>query len=440
MALALGLGSIFNHSSSPNVSYTLDTETDSIRYTTTRQIEPDEELCIFYGHKIWFVDCNADAGAAQDQEQDDGWGGLSAVVEQLDISEDELDVNPFEDGDPNEVITECDLPFTRLRITSDNDEEEDLNSIRTIEVWIVDIPDPRHTTTMLRWLKQTGLDDPTLSHLKRIRKQDENTSLLLARNRPTFPLPDLPDDIGLSQPYTLSVPSTAALTLSSLKLKSSLWPTVYAPRRKGEAEEWSRGKVKWACDAMKTVVRSARRAQENGELPIAAHVPVPFEGEKSDMLPIPFTAHDTRKSLVHPLRHSFLNVIRSVADFRASASRAASPPPLITAVSPSLVEDRPDTPSGADSETLRNGSHYLLTSLTLFSTHEPCLMCSMALLHSRVKEVYYLIPMENTGGCGGIACLPKLEGVNHRFAIGKWKNGEGGVDTRGLDVDRMIDA
>jgi hypothetical protein len=33
----------------------------------------------------------------------------------------------------------------------------------------------------------------------------------------------------------------------------------------------------------------------------------------------------------------------------------------------------------------------------------------------------YLIPMGGTGGCGGSRCLPRLEGVNHRFGILKWK-------------------
>lgn len=69
----------------------------------------------------------------------------------------------------------------------------------------------------------------------------------------------------------------------------------------------------------------------------------------------------------------------------------------------------------------KNGAQYLLTGLTLFITHEPCLMCTMALLHSRVKEVFYLVPMPRTGGCGGIACIPSLKGVNHRFSIAIWK-------------------
>jgi tRNA-specific adenosine deaminase 3 len=65
----------------------------------------------------------------------------------------------------------------------------------------------------------------------------------------------------------------------------------------------------------------------------------------------------------------------------------------------------------------------------------------MALLHSRVKEVYYLIPMQRTGGCGGLACLPKLDGVNHRFGICHWKDqGGGAFDLTDLALDEGIDA
>jgi tRNA-specific adenosine deaminase 3 len=102
-----------------------------------------------------------------------------------------------------------------------------------------------------------------------------------------------------------------------------------------------------------------------------------------------------------------MNIVRDIADFRASGSNDVSPSPT--------------------HDSLRNGSNYLLTDMTLFMTHEPCIMCSMALLHSRVKTVIYLVPMEKTGGCGGLACVSKLEGVNHRFQILKW-------DISALDV------
>lgn len=123
-----------------------------------------------------------------------------------------------------------------------------------------------------------------------------------------------------------------------------------------------------------------------------------------------FMAHDTRKSSNHPLRHAIINAIRAVADSRAPASTP-----------PSQQVDQ-DVPISSESDSnAANGSNYLLTSLALFTTHEPCVMCSMALLHSRVKEVIFLYPMPQTGACGSITCLPTLKGVNHRYSIGQWK-------------------
>jgi len=331
------------------------------------------------------------------EQYKDGCGGPGSTAQQP-------------DDDPDEIIPEEELPFSRLKITPDEDEEE-LSNIRTVRAWVVDILEPQSITTMLKWLKRSGLEDSELGHLKRIRKQGSTSTLLLSTSAAP---PDLPVDVKLSDPYMLTVPLTSAKTMTSLRLKSSLWPTVFTPRRKGEAEEWSRGKVKWAQEAMKVVVEEAAKAREEGDLPIAAYVPSPYEWKQDS-----FASHDTRNSSAHPLRHSIMNAIRRIADYRTSV------PPLA-----------PGEASSTDVS--RNGSNYLLTSLILFTTHEPCVMCSMALLHSRVKAVFYFVPMNETGGCGGLTCLPKLEGVNHRFDIYQWK--AEGMDVIGLEVDPRIDA
>lgn len=51
-AIALGLGSLFNHSDEPNVEYQY-TEEETIQYRTTRSVKKGEELLINYG-SIWW--------------------------------------------------------------------------------------------------------------------------------------------------------------------------------------------------------------------------------------------------------------------------------------------------------------------------------------------------------------------------------------------------
>ncbi len=252
---------------------------------------------------------------------------------------------------------------------------------------------------------------------------------------PTAPQP--PAEFGLSSPYTLQVPRSAALTHLALQHKTTFWPTVYAPRKKFEAEPWPRAKVRWAWQTMQTVIKEANAAKAKGEvmpfvrrviktllmpiqLPVVAYVPPPFDeaSKQATQVMEPITAHDTRISANHPLRHAVLNVVRLVADKRSKTSESS-------------LED---TTAETENAHVRNGAHYLLTDLTLFLSHEPCIMCSMALLHSRVKEIFYLVPMVKTGGCGSIACLPKLPNVNHRFGIGRWK-----PEASGKDVLEMLD-
>lgn len=122
------------------MSYEIDKENEAIRYTTGRAIAAGEELCIFYGDKLWFNDVTGTVDHLQrsiDQETDDGWGGLSAVHNHAAGSVEDTDerwtalAGPFIEGDPDETVPEEDLPFTRMKTTLDEVEEEIPEAVRT---------------------------------------------------------------------------------------------------------------------------------------------------------------------------------------------------------------------------------------------------------------------------------------------------------------------
>ena len=80
-ALALGLGSMFNHSTrDQNVGWKRNTETDVIVYTTLRDIKAGEELCISYGSvRLWFEDSDAQSDDADHDNNDIGGETLAEL-------------------------------------------------------------------------------------------------------------------------------------------------------------------------------------------------------------------------------------------------------------------------------------------------------------------------------------------------------------------------
>lgn len=58
---------------------------------------------------------------------------------------------------------------------------------------------------------------------------------------------------------------------------------------------------------------------------------------------------------------------------------------------------------------------YLCTKFDLVLSHEPCVMCAMALVHARIRTVSFAKPDPTRGGLGSTVAVHALRSINHRY-------------------------
>jgi tRNA-specific adenosine deaminase 3 len=62
--------------------------------------------------------------------------------------------------------------------------------------------------------------------------------------------------------------------------------------------------------------------------------------------------------------------------------------------------------------------YYLCTGLDLFVRYEPDLFTSMALVHSRIRRVYYIEDRADIGAlCSGNGHIHSLRELNHHYRV-----------------------
>ena len=113
------------------------------------------------------------------------------------------------------------------------------------------------------------------------------------------------------------------------------------------------------------------------------------------------------------MAHAALRAIGMAALRLAAAEHetAATTPSSLDSIESGLFLDKPMLPEETavfEGEALPAGG-YLCHNLEIYLTHEPCVMCSMALLHSRFGKVVFGKRMPLTGGLCGESATTKHE-------------------------------
>ena len=91
-----------------------------------------------------------------------------------------------------------------------------------------------------------------------------------------------------------------------------------------------------------------------------------------------------------------------------------------------------------DADADADGDAYLCLDYDVYLTHEPCSMCSMALVHSRVRRVVFLSQMERTGclkiTSGDGYCMNDNKLLNSKYEGFQWVGEEYPVGAVDRDV------
>ncbi|XP_012674438.1 probable inactive tRNA-specific adenosine deaminase-like protein 3 [Clupea harengus] len=309
--------------------------------------------------------------------------------------------------------------------------DEQSHDIKLVEAFAAPIINKKETSRLLKDLATT-YPLPGLQHIKRVRarKSDKHPHPLEVVICLVDGAPEVKDSkevslttllpsesfnsSGLGEPFTVKIPAHPSLTRPQFEQASVHWPTTFHEDKQVTAA--LRGQLFTAAQKAKmhkymmTAIRAAKAGQEQGMVPVGAVMVDPASDQ------ILATAHDCARG-THPLLHAVMVCIDLVAHGQGGGAYDFDPFPACQFTVPDRqpVEGSSDSVAPGSTQEQR-GEPYLCTGYDLYVTREPCIMCAMSLLHSRIGRVFYGTTTRD-GALGTRYKIHTQKELNHHFEV-----------------------
>ncbi|XP_019289525.1 probable inactive tRNA-specific adenosine deaminase-like protein 3 [Panthera pardus] len=316
-------------------------------------------------------------------------------------------------------------PWQALPVLS----EQQSQDVELVLAYAAPVLDKRQTSRLLKEVSAVH-PLPAQPHLKRVRPSRDASrphalEMLLCLAGPApgdrslaelLPRPAV-DPRGLGQPFLVPVPARPPLTRGQFEEARAHWPTSFHEDRqvaRALAGRLFSVQEQAAMQGhMERAVWAAQQAAARGLRAVGAVVVDPSSGR------VLATGHDC-SSAASPLLHATMVCIDLVARGQGRGAYDLRPYPACSfapaAVVPQGVRAGSVRKLEEDGDAHGDGLPYVCTGYDLYVTREPCAMCAMALVHSRVQRVFYGAPSPD-GALGTRFRIHARPDLNHRFQV-----------------------
>lgn len=207
--------------------------------------------------------------------------------------------------------------------------------------------------------------------------------------------------VGLGEPFIVKVPSRPPLTRPQFELVNKHWPTSFHEDKQVSValrgELFHQNQKAQMHTYMTSAINAAKAGKRLGMEAVGAAIVDPSL-EKTIAV-----SHDCRKD--HPLHHAVMVCIDLVARSQGGGCYSYDKYPACEFTPGTLPPSENAAPQP-----------YICTGYDLYVTREPCVLCAMALVHSRIGRVFYGTASED-GAFGSKYKMHSRKDLNHRFEV-----------------------